>query len=326
MEKTKVLIIGSGPAGYTAALYTGRANLQPTLVEGGFIPGNQSVLPGGQLMITTEVENFPGFPNGVMGPELMEKFKAQAERFGTKIVHGFVTKVDLKKRPFVVELEGVPTYEAESVIIATGAVAKLLEIPGERSLMGYGVSACATCDGAFYKNKRVVVVGGGDTAMEEANFLTRFASEVIIIHRRDQLRASKIMVDRAQKNPKVRFIFNTAVTEALGKRPEKPGEHGGLTGVRLKNTVTGEESTLECDGFFVAIGHQPNTELFKGQLDLDADGYLQVIPGTSKTKIEGVFACGDVQDKVYRQAISAAGSGCMAAIDAERWLGEHGHS
>jgi thioredoxin reductase (NADPH) len=326
MQKTKVLIIGSGPAGYTAALYTGRANLAPTLVEGGFIPGNQSVLPGGQLMITTEVENYPGFPEGVMGPELMEKFKAQAERFGTTIVHGFVTKVDLTKRPFTIDLEGVPTYETEALIIATGAVAKLLEIPGERQLMGYGVSACATCDGAFFKNKRVVVVGGGDTAMEEASFLTRFASEVIIVHRRDKLRASKIMAERAMKNPKIRFMWNADVVEAIGKRPEKPGDGGGLTAVRLKSTLNGEEQVLPCDGFFVAIGHKPNTELFKGTLDVDDDGYLKVIPGTSRTKIEGVFACGDVQDKVYRQAITAAGTGCMAAIEAERWLAEHGHS
>lgn len=320
VEKTKVLIIGSGPAGYTAALYNARANLDPVLIEGGFIPGNQSVLPGGQLMITTDVENYPGFPDGIMGPELMDKFRKQAERFGTKIVHGFVTKVDLSKRPFVVEVEGTPTYETESLIIATGAVAKLLEIPGERTLMGYGVSACATCDGAFFRDKKVVVAGGGDTAMEEATFLTRFAKSVTIVHRRETLRASKVMADRAMKNPKIDFLWNTRVLEALGDRPEKPGAPGGLTGLRIQDVNTNEERVLECDGFFVAIGHKPNTELFEGQLDLEPTGYLSVQAGSSRTSVEGVFACGDVQDHVYRQAITAAGTGCMAAIDCERWL------
>ncbi|MEQ8277254.1 MAG: thioredoxin-disulfide reductase [Deltaproteobacteria bacterium] len=320
VEKAKVIIIGSGPAGYTAALYASRANLEPVLIEGGFIPGNQSVLPGGQLMITTDVENYPGFPEGIMGPELMDKFRKQAERFGTKIVHGFVTKADLSKRPFVLEVEGTPTYECEALIVATGAVAKLLEIPGERELMGYGVSACATCDGAFFRDKKVVVVGGGDTAMEEATFLTKFAKSVTIIHRREALRASKVMADRAEKNPKIDFIWNTQVVEALGTRPEKPGAPGGLTGLKLEDTNTGEQREMECDGFFVAIGHKPNTELFQGQLDLEDTGYLKVEKGSSRTSLPGVFACGDVQDHVYRQAITAAGSGCMAAIDCERWL------
>ncbi len=312
--------MGSGPAGYTAALYAARANLQPVMIEGGFVPGNQSVLPGGQLMITTEVENFPGFPHGIMGPELMEKFREQAERFGTRIVHGFVTKVDLSKRPFVVSVEGEPKFVADALIVATGAVAKLLEVPGERDLMGYGVSACATCDGAFFKGKVVALAGGGDTAMEEAMFLTRFAEKVIVIHRRDKLRASKVMAERAMKNPKISFIWDTAVLEVLGTRPERLGAPGGLTGLRLQNLKTNQEQTLTVDGFFVAIGHQPNTAVFEGQLETDETGYLKVVPGTSRTGIEGVFACGDVQDKVYRQAITAAGSGCMAAIDCERWL------
>jgi len=320
VERKNVVIIGSGPAGYTAALYTARANLEPTLIEGGFVPGNQSILPGGQLMITTDVENFPGFPEGIMGPELMAKFRGQAERFGTNIVNGFVTKVDMSKRPFVIEVEGEPKYEADAVIVATGAVARLLEIPGERDLMGYGVSACATCDGAFFRDKNVIVVGGGDTAMEEATFLTRFAKKVTIVHRRDTLRASKVMADRAMNNDKIDFIWDSTVTECIGKRPEKIGEAGGLTAVKLKNLKTGEESVLETDGFFVAIGHKPTTELFKDSLELDESGYIKAKPGTSYTSVEGVFACGDVQDKVYRQAITAAGSGCMAAIDAERWL------
>jgi thioredoxin reductase (NADPH) len=328
MERVKVLIIGSGPAGYTAALYAARANLNPVLVEGGLDEKNKSMLPGGQLMITTDVENYPGFPKGIMGPELMELFKAQAERFGTDIVTGFVTAVDLSSRPFRVAIEGEPTYAADAVIIATGAVAKLLEIPGERELMGFGVSACATCDGAFFKNKHVVVVGGGDTAMEEASFLTRFASKVTLIHRRDHLRASKIMEERARRNPKIEFIWNTAVIAALGDRP-KIGQHppsGGLEAVRIKHMITGEEADFPCDGFFVAIGHKPNTDLFAGQLPLDDLGYILVERGTTRTPIPGVFACGDVQDRVYRQAVTAAGSGCMAAIDAERWLeAQHSH-
>ncbi|MEM9116177.1 MAG: thioredoxin-disulfide reductase [Myxococcota bacterium] len=320
MERRKVAIIGSGPAGYTAALYTARANLEPVLIEGGFIPGNQSVLPGGQLMITTDVENYPGFPEGIMGPEMMERFKRQAARFGTDIVHGFVTKVDMSRRPFTIEVENSPRYEADTLIIATGAVAKLLEIPGERELMGHGVSACATCDGAFFRNKHVVVVGGGDTAMEEAIFLTRFASKVSVIHRREELRASAVMAERAQKNPKIEFVWNTVVAEVLGKKAGGPDQPGGVTAVRVENIKTHEKSEFPCEGFFVAIGHQPNTELFEGQLDTDEDGYLLVEPGSSLTKISGVFACGDVQDKVYRQAVTAAGTGCMAAIDAERFL------
>jgi len=271
-------------------------------------------------MITTDVENYPGFPDGVMGPELMEKFKAQAERFGTKIVHGFVNKVEMGARPFKVFVEGEPKFEAEGLIVATGAVAKLLEIPGERELMGYGVSACATCDGAFFKDQDVVIVGGGDTAMEEAQFLTRFAKKVTVIHRRDKFRASKVMADRTLNNPKIEVIWNTEVTEAIGKKPEKIGAEGGLTGVRIKNRESGETSVFPCDGFFVAIGHKPNTEIFDGQLKLEETGYLAVEKGSSRTSVEGVFACGDVQDSVYRQAVTAAGSGCMAAIDCERWL------
>lgn len=325
MEDAKVLIIGSGPAGYTAAIYAARANLQPILVEGGFDEKNASLLPGGQLMITTEVENYPGFPHGIQGPELMEHFKNQALRFGTRIVNGFVTRVNMDARPFVVEVEGAPAYRASAVIVSTGAVAKLLEIPGERTLMGHGVSACATCDGAFFKNQEVVVVGGGDTAMEEALFLTRFASKVIIIHRRDTLRASKVMQARARNHPKIEFIWNTAVTEAVGERPTKIGGAGGLTGVKLQNLVDGSTRVLPCQGLFVAIGHQPNTRIFEGQLAMDAAGYLVVEKGSTRTSVEGVFACGDVQDPTYRQAVTAAGTGCMAAIDAERWLEAHGH-
>lgn len=320
MEHVKLLIIGSGPAGYTAAIYAARANLAPVLVEGGIDPNNQSLLPGGQLMITTEVENYPGFPKGILGPELMESFKQQAERFGTKIKNGFVTRVDLSKRPFSVEVEGEPSYQADALIVSTGAVAKLLEIPGERTLMGHGVSACATCDGAFFRNQEVVVVGGGDTAMEEATFLTKFASKVTIIHRRESLRASKVMQERAKKNPKIHFVWNHVLVEAVGKKPEKIGDSGGLTGVRIKNVNTGEESVFPCTGLFVAIGHQPNTKIFEGQLKMDEAGYLLVERGSTRTTVEGVFACGDVQDPVYRQAVTAAGTGCMAAIDAERWL------
>ena len=320
MQRRKLVIIGSGPAGYTAALYSARADLAPLLIEGGFIPGNQSVLPGGQLMITTDVENYPGFPEGIMGPELMEKFQKQAERFGTEVVHGFVTRVDLSHRPFRVEVENEPKFECDALIVATGAVAKLLEIPGERELMGHGVSACATCDGAFFRGKDVVVVGGGDTAMEEATFLTKFAKEVTVVHRREELRASKVMQTRAEKNPKISFLWNTVVEEVLGKRPEKPGAPGGIEAIRLKDVQSGETRVRPTEGFFVAIGHKPNTELFTSQLKLDSTGYIQVKPGTTQTSVPGVFACGDVQDSIYRQAITAAGSGCMAAIDTERWL------
>jgi thioredoxin reductase (NADPH) len=305
-HRTKVAILGSGPAGYTAALYAARANLEPTLVSG--------AQPGGQLTITTEVENYPGFPKGIMGPELMELFKAQAERFGTKYLHGTVTKVALDRRPFHVVVDDHIELLAESVIISTGAVAKLLGLPSEAELMGYGVSACATCDGFFFKNKEVAVVGGGDTAMEEAIFLTKYASRVTVIHRRDELRASKIMQERARRNPKIAFIWNSAVTEVKGSREK------GIEALTLKNLVSGESADLAFQGLFVAIGHEPNTKLFAGQLETDGNGYLKVLPGTTRTAIPGVFACGDVQDPIYRQAVTAAGTGCMAAIDAERFL------
>jgi thioredoxin reductase (NADPH) len=298
-----VIIIGSGPAGLTAAIYTARANLNPLLIEG--------YMAGGQLMMTTDVENYPGFPEGVMGPDLMINFRQQAERFGTRIMTEDVTRVDLKQRPFVVEVEG-KVYRALTVIVSTGATAKLIGLDSERRLMGHGVSTCATCDGAFFKEKVISVVGGGDTAMEEAIFLTRFASKVYIIHRRDSLRASKIMQDKAFANPKIEFIWDTIVEEVIGEKK--------VTGVLLKNLKTGETRDLALDGIFVAIGHTPNAILFEGMLDLDHQGYLHTQGKGSKTNIPGVFACGDVQDHVYRQAITAAGSGCMAAIDAERYL------
>jgi thioredoxin reductase (NADPH) len=304
----KVIIVGSGPAGYTAAIYAARANLGPVMFSG--------LQPGGQLTITTDVENYPGFPKGVMGPEMMELFKAQAERFGTNIILDEITKVDLRTRPFTL-WQRDKEWKAESVIIATGASAKLLDIPSEKKLMGHGVSACATCDGFFFKNQEVVVVGGGDTAMEEASFLTKFASKVTVVHRRDTLRASKIMQERAMKNPKISWVWNSAVDEVLGEVGK------GVTGVRLKNLVNGEKQDLACQGLFIAIGHQPNTSLFLGQLETDSTGYI-VLKGGSRTSVEGVFACGDVADSIYRQAITAAGTGCMAAIDAERWLGGQG--
>ncbi|TAK50785.1 MAG: thioredoxin-disulfide reductase [Bacteroidetes bacterium] len=304
----KVIIIGSGPAGLTAAIYTGRANLNPLVFEG--------FQPGGQLTITTEVENYPGFPEGILGPEMMELFRKQAQRFNAKTLFQDVTKVDFSQKPFKVYSDK-ELYTADSIIISTGASAKLLDIESEKRFMGYGVSACATCDGFFFRGQEVAVIGGGDTAMEEANYLTRFATKVTVIHRRDQLRASKIMQERAMHNPKISFVWNSAIEEVLGK--EENGRKS-ITGLRLKNVKTGEHSDLKVDGVFIAIGHQPNTSLFKGQIDLDEKEYIKVKNGSTATNIPGVFAAGDVADSVYRQAVTAAGTGCMAAIDAERYL------
>jgi thioredoxin reductase (NADPH) len=301
----KVVIIGSGPAGWTAAIYAARANLSPLVLQG--------TQPGGQLTITTDVENFPGFPEGIMGPELMEKFQAQAERFGTKVVYDTVTNVDLSKRPFVLTADD-GTYTADTLIIATGASAKWIGLEAEQRLMGHGVSSCATCDGAFFRNKEVMVVGGGDTAMEEANFLTRFCSKVVVVHRRDTLRASKIMQERAFKNPKIAFIWDSAIEDIMGAKET------GVTAAKIKNLKTGEVREVPTQGVFVAIGHKPNTEIFDGKLELHANGYIKVKPGTPFTNVEGVFACGDVVDHHYRQAITAAGTGCMAAMDAEKYL------
>jgi thioredoxin reductase (NADPH) len=306
-----VIILGSGPAGYTAALYAARANLKPLVFTG--------LQPGGQLTITTEVENYPGFPTGIQGPELMDHMRAQVARFGTEFVDTLVDKVDFSRRPFTVWADG-QAYSAKSVIVATGASALLLNIPSETLFMGFGVSACATCDGFFFKGKRVIVVGGGDTAMEEANYLTRFCPEVIVVHRRDTLRASKIMQERALANPRIRFIWNSEIAEVFGEESKR------VTGVKLRDTVTGALSDMAIDGVFVAIGHKPNTEFLAGQLPLDPKGYVLIKPGSSYTSIEGVFAAGDVHDAVYRQAVTAAGSGCMAAIDAERWLEALAHS
>jgi thioredoxin reductase (NADPH) len=309
-EVRDVVIIGSGPAGYTAAVYTARANLKPLLFQG--------LQPGGQLTITTDVENYPGFPDGVHGPQMMDLFQKQAERFGTDIRFEMVQSVDFAQRPFKLTTDG-GEYYARTVIISTGASARLLGLPSEKELMGYGVSACATCDGAFFKEKKVLIVGGGDTAMEEANYLTRFAKEVVIVHRREDFRASKIMLDRAKANPKISWQLNSAVVEVLSLPDKKR-----VRGVVLVDTRTGAKSEMVCDGVFIAIGHEPNSAIFKGQIDMDETGYIAVTKGTY-TSVDGVFACGDVMDKTYRQAITAAGTGCMAAIDAERWLEAHGH-
>jgi thioredoxin reductase (NADPH) len=305
-----LIIIGSGPAGYTAAIYAARANLKPLLFQG--------MQPGGQLTITTDVENYPGYPEGVLGPRMMEDFLKQAERFGTEIKFEQVIEVDFSKRPFTIRSD-FDTFHSRAVILATGASAKLLGLPSETELMGHGVSACATCDGAFFKERHVLVVGGGDTAMEEATYLTRFASKVTVVHRREEFKASKIMLERAQKNPKIDWALFKTVEEVLSL-PGRKKVHA----VKLKDTRTGEVSTFPCDGVFIAIGHQPNSKLFEGQIEMDEVGYVKVKKGTY-TSVEGVFASGDLMDKVYRQAVTAAGTGCMAAIDAERWLEAQGH-
>jgi thioredoxin reductase (NADPH) len=302
-----VIIIGSGPAGYTAAVYAARAKLNPLVFEG-------SVTAGGALMQTTEVENYPGFPDGVMGPELMDSMRKQAERFGAELATDDVVAVDLTASPKVVKTE-TETYHAKSVIIATGSKYKELDVPGEKQLAGHGVSWCATCDGFFFREQDIAVIGGGDSAIEEATFLTRFAKSVTIVHRRDALRASKIMQDRALANPKIKFLWDSQVTEMVGEDK--------LTGLRIKNLRSGEEQVLPVGGVFVAIGHLPRSELFAGQLATDPEGYLLVEQPTTRTAIEGVFACGDVVDRIYRQAVTAAGTGCAAAIDTERWLAEH---
>lgn len=310
MSPEQVIIIGSGPAGYTAAIYAARADMKPLLFEGQRLGGQ----PGGQLMLTTDVENFPGFPDGLMGPEMMEKFKAQALRFETRVVPEDVTEVDFSQRPFKVKA-GDSEYTAQTVIICTGAQAMWIGVPGEEKYQGHGVSACATCDGFFFKDKEILVVGGGDSAMEESNFLTKFAKKVTVIHRRDSLRASKIMQERAKKNPKIEFMWNTEVREVLGDGTK-------MTGVRVFNNQTSEEREMAADGLFVAIGHKPNTSLFQGKIELDQKGYIVTKPGSTATSVEGVFAGGDVADHTYRQAVTAAGTGCMAALDAERWLSE----
>ncbi|MFM8528184.1 MAG: thioredoxin-disulfide reductase [Ilumatobacteraceae bacterium] len=305
----RVVIIGSGPAGLTAAIYTARANLAPLVIEGE--PSSTSDQPGGQLMLTTEVENFPGFPEGIMGPELMMRFKEQAQRFGATFLTAKATKVEFGDKPLKVHVHD-DVHTADSVIVSTGAQSLMLGLDAEERLIGHGLSTCATCDGFFFRGKEIAVVGGGDSAIEEATFLTKFASKVTLIHRRDTLRASKIMQDRALSNPKIEMLWNSTVTDLVGDAQ--------LEAITVRNTVTGDESTLPMSGLFIAIGHRPNTDVFKGVLDMEDSGYLITRPDSTYTNIPGVFACGDVKDHVYRQAITAAGSGCMAAIDAERWL------
>ena len=311
----EVVIIGSGPAGLTAAIYTARANLNPLVIEGE--PSSTSDQPGGQLMLTTDVENYPGFPTGIMGPELMSNFRSQAERFGAELLTKKVTHVNLLSKPFEVwvgDPSANPDFTADSVIVSTGAKALMLNLPNEIALVGHGISTCATCDGFFFRDQEIAVIGGGDSAVEEAMFLSRFASKVTIVHRRDQLRASKIMQDRAFSNPKIEFLWNHEVAEYIGDTK--------LEGLRVQNVIHQSQSILEVSGVFIAIGHTPNTSIFENQLTLHDNGYIKTDSDSSRTNIEGVFACGDVQDFTYRQAITAAGSGCMAAIDAERWLEE----